>query len=183
MDSTFRISFCAGGLFAVMIGLWLAQLWQAEKQVRLHSEHFVRQLEKRNWSAASEFIANNYHDDWNHDRRAVLNRLQIVLRFFSSLTINQANPQVSENSPAGWWSAKVKLQGSGTDFAPEIISRVNNLTEPFVLQWRRESWRRDSGTADPGYGRREFSFSWSPGVPWRAARRCNPGAVSSIVTS
>ena len=141
MNSTFRISFCAGGLFAVMIGLWLAQLWQAEKQVRLHSEHFVRQLEKRNWSAAGEFIANDYHDDWNHDRRAVLNRLQIVLRFFSSLTINQANPQVSENSPAGWWSAKVKLQGSGTDFAPEIISRVNSLTEPFVLHWRRESWR------------------------------------------
>jgi len=59
MNSTFRISFCAGGLFAVMIGLWLAQLWQAEKQVRLHSEHFVRQLEKRNWSAAGEFIAND----------------------------------------------------------------------------------------------------------------------------
>jgi hypothetical protein len=64
-----------------------------------------------------------------------------VLGVFSSLTINQANPQVSENSPAGWWSAKVKLQGSGTDFAPEIISRVNSLTEPFVLHWRHESWR------------------------------------------
>ncbi len=68
MHSTFRISFYAGGLFAVMIGLWLAQLWQAEKQVRLHSEHFVQQLEKRNWSAAGEFIANDYHDDWDHDR-------------------------------------------------------------------------------------------------------------------
>jgi hypothetical protein len=141
MDSTFRISFCAGGLFAVTIGLWLAQLWQTEKQIRLHSEHFVQQLEKRNWSAAGEFIADDYHDDWDYDRRAILNRLRIVLGVFSSLTINQANPQVSENSPAGWWSAKVKLQGSGTDFAPEIISRVNSLTEPFVLHWRHESWR------------------------------------------
>src|SRR4030095_17132862 len=130
MDSTFRISFCAGGLFAVTIGLWLAQLGQTEKQIRLHSEHFVQQLEKRNWSAAGEFIADDYHDDWDYDRRAILNRLRIVLGVFSSLTINQANPQVSENSPAGWWSAKVTLQGSGTDFAPEIISRVNSPTEP-----------------------------------------------------
>jgi hypothetical protein len=140
MHSTFRISFYTGALIAGMMGLWLAQLWRAEKQVRLHSEHFVRQIEKRDWSAAGEFIAHDYHDDWNHDRRAVLNRLRVVLGFFSSLTIKQANPQVSVKSATGWWSAKVRLQGSGTDFAPEIMSRVNRLTEPFVLHWRHESW-------------------------------------------
>jgi hypothetical protein len=139
--STFKTSFYTGALFAAIIGLWLAQLWQGEKQVSLHSEHLVRQIEKRNWSAAGDFVAVDYHDDWGQDQRALLNRLQIVLRCFSSLTINAPNPQVSVNSSAGWWSAKVQLQGSGTEFAPDIVNRVNRLTEPFVLHWRHESWR------------------------------------------
>jgi len=141
VHSTFKISFYAGALTAAMVGLWLAQLWQAEKQVRLHSENFIRQIEKRNWSAAGDFIAPDYHDDWGHDRKAILNRLHLVLRFFSSLTINAANPQVSADSPAGWWSAKVQIAGSGSEFAPEIVNRVNSLTEPFVLHWHQESWR------------------------------------------
>ncbi len=141
MSSTFKTSFCTGALFAVMIGLWLGQLWQGEKQVSLHSEHLIRQIEIRNWSAAGDFIAADYHDDWGHNRAAILGRLGLALRYFSSLTINAPNPQVGVNSSAGWWSAKVQLDGSGTEFAPEIIKRVNNLTEPFVLHWRRESWR------------------------------------------
>lgn len=141
MSSTFKCSFYSAALLAVMIGLWLGQLWQAKKQVSLHSEHFIRQIEKRNAAAAGDFIATDYHDDWGHDRGAILKRLRLVLRFFSSLTISAANPQVGVNSPAGWWSAKVQLEGGGTEFAPQIISRVNGLAEPFVLHWRHESWR------------------------------------------
>ena len=141
MYSTFKISFYVAALIAAIVGLWLAQLWQAENQVRLHSENFIRQIEKRNWSAAGDFLATDYHDDWGHDRKAILNRLHLVLRFFSSLTINAANPQVSADSPAGWWSAKVQIAGRGTEFAPEIVSRVNSLTEPFVLHWSHQSWR------------------------------------------
>jgi hypothetical protein len=47
----------AGLLVALLLGLWLAQLWSAEMQVRLHSEHLLRQIEKRNWTAAGEFVA------------------------------------------------------------------------------------------------------------------------------
>ncbi|MGI8956803.1 MAG: hypothetical protein ACR2II_07805 [Chthoniobacterales bacterium] len=141
MSSTLKVSFYAGALGAVILGLWLAQLWQADKQVRLHSEHFLAQIAARDWSGAGDFISADYHDDWGHDRNEILNRLHLVLRFFTSLTINPANPQVSANPPAGWWSAKVQIAGSGSEFAPEIVDRVNGVTEPFVLHWRRESWR------------------------------------------
>jgi hypothetical protein len=141
MSSSFKISFYAGALIAAMVGLWLAQLWQPAKQVRLHSENFIRQIEKRNWLAADEFLAADYHDDWGHDREAIRNRLRLVLRVFSSLTIAASEPQVSADSPVGWWSAKVQIAGTGSEFTPEIISRVNRLTDPFVLHWRHESWR------------------------------------------
>ena len=140
MPPIFKINFYVGALVAALISLWLGQLWQAERQVRLHSEHFLQQIEKRNWSAAADFVAADYHDDWGHDRKEMVARLRIVLRFFSSLTIDAGTPQVSADTPAGWWSAKVRLEGGGSEYAPEIVQRVNQLSEPFVLRWRRQSW-------------------------------------------
>lgn len=141
VPSIFKISFYVGALLAALFGLWLAQLWQAEKQVALHNEHFIAQIAERDWSDAGDFLAADYHDDWGHDRKEVLNRLRLVLRVFSSLTIKADNPQVSASAPAGWWSAKVRIEGTGAESAPEIVERVNRLTEPFVLHWRKESWR------------------------------------------
>jgi hypothetical protein len=141
VPSTFKISFYAGALLAALIGLWLAQLWPAENQVRLHSEHFISQVEKRNWAAAGDFIAIEYRDDWGHDRTEILHRLHLIVRLFSSLTISAANPQVSTDSVAGWWSAKIRIAGSGAESAAEIVTRVNSMGEPFVLHWHRESWR------------------------------------------
>lgn len=141
MPTTFKYSFFAGTIVALALGLWLAQLWQAENQVRLHSAHFLERLEKRNAAAASDFIALDYHDDWGHDRSLVLNRLRMVLRLFSSLTITASTPQVTLESTAATWRATIQLAGAGSEFAPEILGRVNSLTKPFELHWRHESWR------------------------------------------
>jgi hypothetical protein len=139
--STFKNSFIAGAIAALLFGLWLAHLWGSENQVRLHTEHFLRQIEKRNASGAGDFLAVDYHDDWGHDRTLVLNRLQIVLRLFSSLTITAADPDVDVGSTDATWKASIRLAGAGGEFAPQIIERVNSLTKPFVLRWRHESWR------------------------------------------
>lgn len=141
MPSTFKYSFFAGAIVALALGLWLTQLWGAENQVRLHSEHFLRQIEKRNAGAAGDFLALDYHDDWGHDRALVLNRLRLVLRLFSSLTITASPPQVTLHSSTATWSSSLRLAGAGGEFAPEIVERVNSLTKPFELHWRRESWR------------------------------------------
>jgi hypothetical protein len=141
VPSIFKHSFIGGAIVALVLGLWLAQLWSAENQVRLHSEHFLRQIEKRKAAGAGAFLAPNYHDDWGHDRELVLDRLRMVLRVFSSLTLTVDAPQVALDSPTATWSASIRLEGAGGEFAPEIIGRVNSLTTPFELQWQRESWR------------------------------------------
>ena len=141
MPSTFKHGFIAGAIVALLLGLWLTQLWRAENQVRLHSEHFLRQIEKRNAPAAIDFLASDYHDDWGHDRALLLERLRLVLRFFSSLTISASAPQVTLQPSAATWSASIQLAGTGGEFVPEIIGRVNRLTKPFDLHWRHESWR------------------------------------------
>lgn len=138
---TFRNSFYAGALAAAFVGLWLARLWQSEKQVRLHSEHLLQQIEERDWSAADGFFSVDYRDDWGHDRAQVRDRLRQILRCFTSLTMTEPAPQASATSSQGWWSAKLHLEGQGCEYAPEIMNRVNGLREPFVLHWRQESWR------------------------------------------
>ncbi|MEO7168253.1 MAG: hypothetical protein ABI787_11400 [Spartobacteria bacterium] len=140
MPVTFKNGFYVGMLLALFLGIWLMRLWTAENQVRLHSEHFLQKIEKRSWSGAGDFIAADYHDTWGHDRALVLNRLRMTLGFFSSLTITAVNPEVSAESSTGQWSAKIHLAGSG-EMAPAIIDRVDRLTAPFSLHWRRESWR------------------------------------------
>lgn len=141
MISTFKNSFIAGAIVALALGLWLAQLWRAENQVRLHSEHFLRQIERRDAAAAGDFLALNYHDDWGHDRALLLSRLRLVLQLFSSLTITVTAPQVALHSSGATWSAPIQLKGAGGEFAPEIVDRVNSLTKPFEFHWRHESWR------------------------------------------
>ncbi len=142
MPATFRNAFYAGLLVALFLGLWLTQLWSAEKQVRLHSEHLLRQIEKRNWSAAGDFVAAEYHDEWGDDRALLIRRLRLVLRFFSGLTIDAKTPLVQLDPPGGTWRARIQLAGTdaGAEMAPEIIRRVNSLTTPFELRWRQESW-------------------------------------------
>ena len=107
----------------------------------MHSEHFLRQIEKRNAGAAGDFLAPDYHDDWGHDRALLLNRLRLVLRSFSSLPITASAPQVTLHSSHATWSSTIQLAGAGGEFAPEIIERVNSLTKSFQLDWRQESWR------------------------------------------
>ncbi len=140
MPATFRNSFYAGLLAAVVVGIWLTGLWGAENQVRLHSEHLLRQVEKRNAPAAGDFIAADYHDAWGDDRARLVLRLRIVLRFLSGLTITASKAQTQIDLPQGTWQARVQLEGRG-EAAADITSRINGLTTPFVLDWRHESWK------------------------------------------
>ena len=139
--ATFKNGFIAGAIGALVFGLWLAHLWGSENQVRLHSQHFLRQIEKRNATSAVDFIAVDYHDDWGHDRALLLDRLRIVLRLFSSLTITAAEPDVELSASDATWRASIQLAGAGGEFTPQIIEKVNGLTKPFTLRWRHESWR------------------------------------------
>ncbi len=140
MPASFRNSFYAGLLVAFVIGICLVRLWGAEKQVRLHSEHLVHQVERRNWSAVENFVAPDYGDDWGDDRARLLTRLRLAGRFFFDLTITASEAQTQVNPPQGSWRARIRLSGRG-EAAAEITTRVNSLTSPFVLQWRRESWK------------------------------------------
>ena len=136
MPISFRNGVYAGLGIALIVGVYLIRLWQAERQVELHSEHLLVQIEKKNWKRVGEFIATGYQDQWGHDRSLVLERLQEVSRALPNASIETAGPIVRTDSGRGHWIATIKLNGTG-EYADMIEARVNSLAAPFELEWQR----------------------------------------------
>ena len=132
----FRLGFYAGLLLAVIWGLYLARLWQGERQIELHTRHLIEQIEKKNWKQVGEFIAPDYHDQWGHDRAVLLERLREVFRVLPSPRIEETQQTVRLEENRGYWTAKIALTATG-EFADYIAAQINNLDAPFELEWQR----------------------------------------------
>lgn len=137
MHVTFRNGFYAGVLGAIVAGLYLFQLWQPEKQVRLHSLHLISALERKDWAKVGEFVDESYTDRWGHDRGLLLARLRAVLPFARNLHIELMAPAVSASSREGEWCARLKIEADENEVSTMIKARVNKLDAPFQLHWRR----------------------------------------------
>jgi hypothetical protein len=134
----FRHGLYAGLLLAAIVGIFLARLWQPERQVQLHTAHLLAQIEKKNWSGVAAFIGDGYQDRWGHDRPGLLERLRQVFRFVGNPQITATDVGIRADSAKGRWRARITIKGAG-EFAPVIEERVNSLTAPFELEWRRGS--------------------------------------------
>jgi hypothetical protein len=132
----FRNGFYAGLVVALILGVYLIRLWQAERQVDLHSRHLLAQIEKKNWKRVGEFIGNDYQDQWGHDRALLLERLREVFRVLPNARIETAGPIVQTDSGRGHWSVKITIKATG-DYADLVEARVNSLDAPFELEWQR----------------------------------------------
>ena len=137
----FRNAFYAGALVAVVVGLYLFQLWQPDRQVHLHSVHLAAALEQKDWSDVSEFLARDYADQWGHDRETVLMKLQQVLHYARNLRIDAQQTITSAANGEGRWIARIRIEADDNEVAAFIKERVNVLEEPFELNWRRQSWK------------------------------------------
>jgi hypothetical protein len=139
MRNWFRDSFYAGAGLAFVTGIFLMWLWSAEHQVRLHSDHFLAAIENKNWPKFATFIADDYHDQWNQDHAIVLQRTREVFRYLRGIRIVPHQVIVMTGGGKGTWQAKIILEGDESELAQLVKERVNPLTTPFVLEWRRVS--------------------------------------------
>lgn len=138
MPPNFRNGLYAGLLLAAIVGIFLARLWQPERQVQLHSAHLLAQIEKKNWSGVAAFIGDDYQDRWGHDRTVLLERLREVFRFVGNPQITVKDVGIRAESARAFWRARITIKCAG-EFAPVIEERVNSLSAPFELEWRRGS--------------------------------------------
>jgi hypothetical protein len=136
---TFREGFAGGAILTVGLGIFLIWLWRPDHQVQLHSDHFIREIEGRDWDAIRNAIAADYSDDWGDNTDRLLERMREVQQFTRNIRIHPIAPNVSVEGSSGSWIAKIEIEGDDSEVLAEIKQRINPLTTPFELQWRRQS--------------------------------------------
>jgi hypothetical protein len=139
MRFSFRDGFLAGAIVAVALGIYLAWLWQPERQVQLHTQHLMASIEDKNWAKLADFIAADFQDAWNHDRERLLARVREVCSYTRGLKMTALAPQIRLQDREGFWTATIKVDGEEGEAMGLIKERINSLGTPFQLRWRRES--------------------------------------------
>jgi hypothetical protein len=128
---------------AVCISLYLLWLWRPEHQVRLHTEHFFHAIDGRNWEAVADFIGDDYHDQWDHDRSRLLERMREGFRWVRGSRITAPDSVVHVESPRAIWIGKINVYSSDDGVMQSLDERVNRLPAPFELEWHhlsRKPW-------------------------------------------
>jgi hypothetical protein len=119
-------------------GLWLAWLWQPERQVELHTANLLERASARDWTAVAEMMAPDYRDAWNADRAAAIEEARQLFSHFFALQIAALEPlQVAETKGAWQAAGAVGVFGSGTAVAHAVMDKVREAKGPFTFRWRK----------------------------------------------
>jgi hypothetical protein len=125
------------GIALVLWAMWLFWLWQPERQVRLHTTHFLKKVEQRNWNDARAFLADDFSDRWGHDKNTAMEDAKEVFAQFLFLTIESKTDRCEVHGTEGVAETRVKIAGNGQGVAQLVMQRVNGLREPFTFRWRK----------------------------------------------
>jgi hypothetical protein len=141
MRNWFRDGFYVGLGLAFALSIYLTWLWGAEHQVRMHSDHLLRSLENKSWPTFATFIADDYQDQWGQDRALVQERTRDVFRYVRGIHIVPGYAMVETGNGKATWQAKITIEGDNSELAALLKERVNQLTTPFTLEWRKRTWK------------------------------------------
>lgn len=139
MTITLRGAIIGVSTAALCVGLYLLWLWRPEHQVRLHTDHFFHAIDGRNWDTAAGFVGEDYRDQWEQDRRRLLDRLREGFRWVPGSAITAANPAVQVETSREIWIGKINVYSSDDGVMQVLDERVNRLPTPFQLEWRHVS--------------------------------------------
>jgi hypothetical protein len=133
----FRKYALAVAILLILWVLWLVWLWQPERQVRLHTTHFLKKVERRNWDGAREMIATDFTDRWDHNPNSAIEDARQVFSQFLFLTIENRTAVCVVHGNEGMTDTTVKISGNGSAVAQLVMEHVNGLHQPFRFTWRK----------------------------------------------
>ena len=102
------------------------------------TNNLIVALEHKNWNRFAAFISTDYRDQWGHDRSSLLERTRLVFNYLRGARIVPGLATVQVDGTRGLWQARITVEGKG-EMTELIQERVNPLTTPFELEWRRMS--------------------------------------------
>lgn len=139
MTITLRGAFICGSALVISFGIYLLWLWRPEHQVRLHTEHFFRAIDGRNWDTVADFIGNDYRDQWENDRTRLVERMREGFRWVRGSSITAPDAAVQVETPRAIWIGKISVSSSDDGVMQFLDEHVNRLPAPFAFEWHRVS--------------------------------------------
>jgi len=136
---TLRGAFICGSALVISVGIYLLWLWRPEHQVRLHTEHFFRAIDGRNWDTVGDLIGDDYRDQWENDRARLLERMREGFRWVRGSSITAPDAKVQVETPRAIWIGKINVYSSDDGVMQFLDEHVNRLPVPFALEWHHLS--------------------------------------------
>jgi hypothetical protein len=126
---------------AILVVLLMFLNWRPSRQVRLHQEHLLEAVGKRDWKKVGGFFAPDFKDRWGQSREVALRRLPQAFQDFLACSVEGGERSLEWHDGSGIVQARIRILGSGGGLARFVMEQVNQLSEPFTLTWRKQSWK------------------------------------------
>jgi hypothetical protein len=139
-----KASLLFGAAIAAMVTVRCIWLWQPERQVELHQQHFIEAVSDRKWKKIDHFLAEDFRDRFDHDKAWALKESREVLRQFFALTVKENRTNLALATPGrqeATVTSTLKIEGGGTPIAEYAKTTVNSSTKPFTFTWKQKSWK------------------------------------------
>jgi hypothetical protein len=124
---------------AFFVALFLMWLWRPGHQVTKHTDNLLQAVADKDWARFAEFLADDYHDQWNNDRAEALEKTREVFRYLRNVHFTQITPIVRVADRTGSWQGQILIDGDPSEIMAIVKDRINNLSTPFQLEWHRQS--------------------------------------------
>ena len=139
MVGSFRAKIYGAFGAVLLIALFLMWLWQPGHQIRKHTDNLLTAVAGKDWARFADFLSDDYRDQWNNDRAQALEKTREVFRYLRDVHITEITPGVRVDDRTGYWNGRILIDGDSTEIMAMIKERINNLSAPFELEWRRQS--------------------------------------------
>lgn len=129
-------------VLALIVAATLFHRWQPEQQIARHQKALLTALSDRNWKKVNRLLAADFKLRTGHDREWILREAREVLRQFIALEITAVDPALDHpEADRGTVRSRLQVKGNGSPIAHYAKDAVNTAQEPFVFQWKHQSWK------------------------------------------
>ncbi|MCB1232837.1 MAG: hypothetical protein KDN19_21510 [Verrucomicrobiae bacterium] len=131
----------AGGLILVLL---MVRHWSPSHVIERQQRALINALQDRSPKKLDRLLADNYLDQWEFDREKIKLALQDFGSQFIILTLITEESETTRSDENATIMTRLNVSGNGSPLAHEMIRTANQLKEPFVFYWEKQSaWPGD----------------------------------------
>jgi hypothetical protein len=128
---------------AAVLGLIIFVILQSRpsKMIAKKQYDLIVGIEKRSPGRIERLVAENYSDRWGFDREDAVDAIVDVGSQFLALVVTEDEKETVIDKKEATVTARLTFGGNPVGPAgQEVVKRLNQLDEPFVFTWKKESF-------------------------------------------